>query len=193
MAKLTDRQKINLIAKWNTGEYDKKQLAKLYKISDVMVGKIVGKEKPKHSDIVEASVLVEKAKKFDKSSTEVLAINQAVEYRLKNDYKDDSKRVRVYDTSFEILDTINGILKKGTIQEKVNVGDGMQQFEPRDINADDALKMANAVDKISQTTNVNSNRAVNEVTVNTQNNMQQTTELNKELVTNTLEAFEDEY
>ncbi len=170
MAKLTDRQKAYLIAKWNTGQYTKKDLAKTYKISDVMVGKIVGKEEPLHTDIVEASLLVEKAKKFDKSSTEVREINNAVEYRLKKEFSDDNKRVRVYDTSFEILDTINGILKKGTIEEKINKGDGLQQFEPREINADDALKMANAVDKISHTTNVNT--ANSQVQVNNANNQQ---------------------
>lgn len=193
MAKLTDRQKINLIAKWKTGQYTKVQLAKAYKVSESYVRKTIGEIPAENADIVEASIILEKAKKCDKSAIEVTAINQAVEYRLKREYSDDNKRVRVYDTSFEILDTINGILKKGTVTEKINKGDGVQDFEPRDINADDALKMANAVDKISQTTNVNSNRAVNEVTVNTQNNVQQTTELNKELVTNTLEAFEDEY
>jgi len=177
MAKLTDRQKVNLIAKWKTGQYEKVQLAKTYKVSESYVRKVIGKIEPLNSDIVEASLILEKAKKCDNSAIEVNEINKAVEYRLKKEYADDKKRVRVYDTSFEILDTINGILKKGTIEEKINKGDGLQQFEPRELNADDALKMANAVDKISQTTNVNERHAKSSVEVNTQNNQQNNIEL----------------
>jgi len=168
MAKLTDRQKNNIKAKWSTGQYTKTQLAKTYKVDEKVIRNVVGKEEPTNAHLVEASLMIEGAKKGLKSPIEVREIDNAVKYRLEKEYADDNKRVRVYDTSFEILETINGILKKGTIQEKINKGDGVQDFEPRSINADDALKMANAVDKISQTTNVNTPQS--QVQVNNQNN-----------------------
>lgn len=170
--KLTDRQKVNLIAKWKTGQYTKVQLAKAYKVSESYVRKTIGEIKPENADIVEAAIILEKAKKCDKSAIEVTAINQAVAYRLKKEYSEDNKKVRVYDTSFKILDTIDGILKKGTIEEKVSKGDGIQQFEPRDINADDAVKLATAVDKISVTTNVNQRHGNSQVNIDNTNAQQ---------------------
>lgn len=49
MAKLTDRQKNNIIAKWNTGSYTKTQLAKFYKVDESTIRKVInGKTKIKN-------------------------------------------------------------------------------------------------------------------------------------------------
>ena len=173
MAKLSDRQKTNIHAKWNTGQYTKTQLAKSYKVDEKVIRNIVGKEEPTNAHLVEASLMIEGAKKSLKSPTEVREIDNAIEYRLKKEYAEDNKRVKIYDTSFEILNTINGILKKGTIEEKISIGDGVQQFEKRAINAQDAEKLANAVDKISVTTNVNDRHAKNSIELNNTNAIQE--------------------
>lgn len=41
MAKLSDRQKKNILAKWHTGEYSKSDLAKLYKVDESMIRKML--------------------------------------------------------------------------------------------------------------------------------------------------------
>ena len=44
MAKITERQKSNIIAKWNTGEYTKVELAKYYKVSESAIRKVISGE-----------------------------------------------------------------------------------------------------------------------------------------------------
>ncbi|MFX4154247.1 hypothetical protein ACOL23_04810 [Aliarcobacter butzleri] len=172
MAKLSDRQKNNIIAKFKTGTYTNIQLAKLYKVDEKTIRNITAGLSKDNADIVEAGVLLEKAKKSEKNPIEISEINKAIEYRLKQEFTEDNKRVRIYDTSFKILDTIDGILKKGKVEEKVSVGDGVQQFEERYLNANDAEKLANAVDKLSITTNVNQRHSSTQINLNNQNNIQ---------------------
>jgi len=166
MAKLSNRQKSNIQAKWDTGQYTKLQLSKTYKVSDVMIGKIVGKEAPANAYIVEAQMLIEDVKKFEKSSVEIQAINQAVEYRLKEIYADDKKRVKVYDLTDKILDKVSGMLDKGTKQivAKVKQYDGKASSESLDVvnvelDPSDLKNMQETVDKASITNNTNHRHA----------------------------------
>lgn len=154
MAKVTERQKSNIIAKWNTGSYSKLQLAKAYKISDVMVGKIVGKEKPTNAHLVEAGVMLESVKKFENSSSEVQAINQAVKYELNSlEYK-QKNIANVHEVSNDILDGIKKILKKGTAQKVITVGQGMgvskSEVVEYEMQPEHFEKSANTVNKIAQ-------------------------------------------
>lgn len=172
MAKLSDRQKNNIIAKWKTGQYTKSALAKTYKVDEKTIRNITENIEPKNADFVEATLMLEKVKKSELSPIEITEIDKAVKYRLEKEFSEDNKRVRIYDTSFKILDVIDGILKKGKVEEKVSVGDGVQQFEERYINANDTEKLANAVDKLSITTNVNQRHSSTQINLNNQNNIQ---------------------
>ena len=87
MAKLSQVQKNNIIAKWSTGQYTKVQIAKAYKVTEKVIRELVGKEPPSNADIVEAGVFFEKAKKSDKSTSEINAIEQAIKYRLELEYR----------------------------------------------------------------------------------------------------------
>lgn len=178
MAKLSDRQKVNLRAKWDTGQYTKKQLAKAYKISDVMVGKIVGKEAPKNADIVEASVIVEKAKKFDKSSAEVSAIDQAVKYRLEVEFSEDQNKIKIFDTTSKILDGVANLIAGGKAQKVVTegMGDGMSRAEVKeyDLQPADYKNAMDTVDKASITLGVNKRHAPKSEITNNNTNGQQT-------------------
>lgn len=169
MAKLSDRQKNNIIAKWKTGQYTKSALAKTYKVDEKTIRNITENIEPKNADFVEATLMLEKAKKSELSPIEIAEIAKAVKYRLEKEFSEDNKRVRIYDTSFKILDAIDGILKKGKVEEKVSVGDGVQQFEERYINANDTEKLANAVDKLSITTNVNQRHSNSQININNEN------------------------
>jgi len=178
MAKLSERQKINMKAKWDTGQYTKIALAKLYKVSDVMVGKIVGNEDPKNSHIVEAQVYLENVKKLDKSSTEIQAINQAVEYRLKVQHSDDNKRVKVYDITEKILDKVSTMLDSGKKQVVMKVKEyskdngSSESLDVVDIDLDtsDLKNMQETVDKASVTNNTNQRHANSQIQINNQNN-----------------------
>lgn len=173
MAKLSDRQKNNIIAKFKTGTYTNIQLAKTYKVDEKTIRNITDGISKDNADIVEAGVILEKFKKSEKSPIEISEINKAIEYRLTKEFSEDNKKVKIYDTSFKILDLVNSILKKGTVEDKISVGDGIQKFEDRRLNANDAEKLANTVDKISVTTNVNPRHANTNIKVDN-NNLQQT-------------------
>ena len=189
MAKLTDRQKSNIKAKWDTGQYTKTALAKTYKVSDVMIGKIVGFEEPKNSHIVEAQMLLEEVKKFDKSSIEIQAINQAVEYRLKEKYADDKKRVKIYDLTDTVLDKVEEILKKGKKQIVMKVkeynpdGGNSESLDVVDVELDtsDLKNLQDTIDKASITNNVNQRHSNQNINVQT-NTAVQTNNITVEFV-----------
>ncbi|MCT7528802.1 hypothetical protein N5T79_06550 [Aliarcobacter cryaerophilus] len=180
MAKLSDRQKNNIIAKWKTGQYTKIALAKTYKVDEKTIRKITENIEPKNADFVEATLMLEKAKKSELSPIEITEIDKAVKYRLEKEFSDDNKKVRIYDTSFKILNAIDEILKKGKVEEKVSVGDGVQQFEERHLNANDTEKLANAVDKLSITTNVNQRHSTSQININNENTNAQQNNINIE-------------
>jgi len=167
MAKLSDRQKNNIIAKWNTGQYSKLQLAKTYKVSDVMIGKIVGKEQPLNAHIVEASLIIEKVKKFEKSSSDVQAIEQAVKYRLDKEFNDDNKRVKIYDLTDTVLENVLALLNKGKKQIVVktkNYVEGKADSESLDtvdidLDMTDLKNAQETIDKASITNNTNARHA----------------------------------
>jgi len=175
MAKLSEAQKNNLKAKWDTGQYTKIELAKAYKISDVMVGKIVGKEEPKNADIIEASLLVEKAKKFEKSSAEISAIEQAVKHRLQKEFNADNNKIKVFDTASKILQKVNELLDKGKKQSvtTANLGDGIVEANiiETDLQSVDYKNAIDTVDKVAVVMEVAPRHANQQINVNTQNNL----------------------
>lgn len=77
--------------------------------------------------------------------------------------------------------------------EKVNVGDGVQNFEEVGLGSVDYKNIQDTLDKASQTVGVNPRFNNSQVTVNTQNNLETNTVLNKEVVQETLESFNNEY
>ena len=89
---------------------------------------------------------------------------------------------------------MNDIIEHGLVEEKINIGDGMQKFEERKINTSDVKNALDGYDKASLTLGVNQRHSNQQINVNTQNNNSlQHTELNKQIVEDTLQAFDDEY
>ena len=155
MAKLTDRQKNNIIAKWNTGSYTKTQLAKSYKVNEKIIRNLVGKEEPKNADIVKAHVELEKFKKSEKSPIEIKAINQAVTYELDSiEYKNRNVE-NIHNITNHILTGLNGLLEKGKAQKVVteSTGPGFSQAAviETDLQAVDYKNAQDAVFKAGQT------------------------------------------
>lgn len=180
MAKLTDRQRSNIIAKWNTGQYTKTALAKTYKVTEKVIRELVGKEEPINSHIVEAQLLIESIKKSEKSPIEIQAINQAVQHRLKEQYADDNKRVKIYDLTDKLLDKVSEFLEKGKKQVIVKTkifSDGKPIEEEItafdiDLDASDYKNIQDTIDKASITNNTNDRHAKSgDVNVNTQTNV----------------------
>ena len=196
MAKLSDRQKNNIKAKWNTGEYTKTQLAKTYKVNEKIIRNIVGKEEPTNNHIVEAQMMLEKFKKSEKSPNEISAINQAVEYRLQKEFSDDNNKIKVFETTSAIIDGVKKLIKDGKAQKATtaNIGDGIIEANiiETDLQASDYKNAMDTIDKASITLGVNQRHANQQINVNTQNNNQNSI-INQEIVSQSLEAFDNEY
>lgn len=169
MAKLTDRQKNNIVAKWKTGQYTKTQLAKSYKVDEKTIRKITDGIEQENADIVEAAVLIERVKKSEKSPIETAAINQAVKYRLEKEYTEDNNKIKVYDVTTKALDKIHSLLDGGMKPVKVNVGLGIQRIEEVPLEAKDLRDCIEAADKAAITLGVGDRHAP-KGDVNIQNN-----------------------
>jgi len=161
MAKLTSRQKENIKALYNTGNYSKNGLAKKYKVDEKTIRVIVGKEPPKHRELVEDMVKIEVRKKTELKPSEVRAVDHVVKERLKVD-----------EISNLLLDKMKEHIKKGKAQKVVVTGAGAGISNPEivecDLQADDYKKLTEAVDKVSITTGVNDRFSSSQV--NIQNN-----------------------
>ena len=53
------------------------------------------------------------------------------------------------------------------------MGDGVQSFEPRELNTADLKNLSDTIDKASVTLNVNPRHSTQQINVNTQNNQVQ--------------------
>ena len=158
MAKLTDRKRNNIVAKWKTGVYTQRELAKTYNVDVATINKIV-KEIPKeNADLVEAGVVFENAKKSTKSQQEISEINKAIEYRLTKEFSEDNKRVKVYDLSYKLIDVVEDLLKNKKVKEKINVGIGVQEFQERDLNTSDVKNISDTISQIGKTLSVVDNK-----------------------------------
>ena len=83
MAKLTARQKENILAKWNTGFYTKTELARKYKVNEKTIRNIIGNKPPKHKELTEINMMIEATKKAEISPIERQAIDRATEEKIK--------------------------------------------------------------------------------------------------------------
>ena len=154
MAKLTDRQKLNIVAKWNTGNYTKTELAKQYKVNEKVIRELVGKEKPINAEIVEAQTKLELFKKSEKSPTEIQAINNAVAENLKV-YQDKEKlRKNVFEAQLEVLAEVRNAIKNKRPVEKLNTGGGTQELVEVEYGSSDYKNFAETIDKIGITLEV---------------------------------------
>jgi hypothetical protein len=167
MAKLTSIQRNNIVAKWNTGQYTKTALAKTYKVTEKVIRALVGKEEPTNSHIVEAQLLIEGVKKSEKSPIEIQAINQAVQHRLKEQYSDDNKRIKIYDLTDKVLELLDNKMEKGTKQIVMKVkeyskdGGSIESLSVIDVELDttDFKNIQDTIDKASVTNNTNDRHA----------------------------------
>ena len=177
MAKLSETQKNNIVAKWNTGEYNKSQLAKAYKVTEKVIRNIVGLEKPSSVDIVEAQVMLEKYKKSEKSPNEVTAINSAVAHRLKQEFSDDNNRIKIYETTTSIIEKVQTLIENGKAQKATtaNAGDGIIESNiiETDLQSADYKNAQETIDKASITLGVNQRHSSSQLSI--QNNQTQNT------------------
>jgi len=86
----------------------------------------------------------------------------------------------VYGLTEKALKAASDIIDHGMIEEKINIGDGMQKFEERKLNTNDIKNIIDASDRAAITLKV-ADRHAPKIEVNTQNNNQNKTDITIEI------------
>lgn len=188
MARLTPEKREDIKNALLLGDSQYK-VAQDFEVSPATVNKIfkeidknllIQTERIVNDEVAIKSILSEQSERFVKAFDD--KVND--EIRRKN---------LVFNATEKLLKKIDYAMDNHKPLEKVNCGDGVQQLIPVEYSANDYKNFADAIDKASVTLGVNQRHSNSQVTVNTQNNNIAQIELNKEIVSKTLESFEDEY
>lgn len=166
MAKITDETKEKILADFHTGKFSQRELAKKHNVSKTLIANLTSGLKPKNDHLVEAQISLLSAKQ-SLSEAEMTAIMTAA--------KDEAfNRGLIFNATQLNLQRITEHLNKNQKMEKVGVGDGVQNFEPVELNANDYKAAQDAIDKASITLGINSRGTNNTIINNTQQQAQTT-------------------
>lgn len=163
MAKLTDQTKTKLIADYHTNKYSQRELAKKYDVSLGTVSKLTKEIKPQNEHLVNAQVAVlEGHSKLPNEQMNAIMNTANDEIRRKS---------LVFGVIEKALKLNEDMLDANKTFEKINKGDGIQDFEPRELNTTDIKNIIESTDKASITLKVNE-RFSSSTNVAIQNNQQ---------------------
>lgn len=147
VAKITDETKKQAIADYLTGKFSQRDLVKKYNISLGTANKLTKDLAPENERYVEAEVTMIAARQTLPNEQMNAIMNAA---------KDEAyNRGLIFNATQKNLVKITEMLNKNTKHEKVGVGDGVQNFEPVELNANDYKALQDAIDKASLTLGVN--------------------------------------
>jgi hypothetical protein len=164
---ISTKKKNIIIAMWKTGEFKSfTAIAKHYKISTKTAQKIINETPQENESIVEIGVQYEMAKKSTKNPHEINTIEKVVQERVKASNL-------IYDLTNLNLEKLESHLRENKKSEKINVGDGVHQFEMVELGTSDYKNAQETIDKASITMGVNQRHANSQINVNTQTNVQQ--------------------
>ena len=120
MAKLTDRQKENILAKWSTGSYSKSELARAYKVTETTIRRVVDKTPPKHEKLVAKAVEVEVEKSRlnveEKKAIEKAVKEKTAEERMRDIVLDNSLKISVHTTTASMKKLQDNATSKNKIE-----------------------------------------------------------------------------
>ena len=169
MAKLTDRQKGLLLADYHTNSFSQRELAKKYCISVGTVSKLTKEISPKNEHLVNAQMSILRAES-DLEMNEMNAIMNTAKDKLYNEGL-------VISPSQKLLKLVDKTIDNNKITDKINVGMGVQNLEPRELNTTDFRNLADTIDKASVTLGVSERFSTSKVEVNQQQNNQTSNEI----------------
>lgn len=151
VAKITDEIKEKILADFHTGKFSQRELAKKYAVSNGTVANLLKGLTPENERLVEAQITLLSAQS-QKTQVEMSSILSAA--------KDEAyNRGLIFNATQKNLAKITQMLDKNTKYEKVGVGDGVQNFEPVELNANDYKALQDAIDKASLTLGINQRAA----------------------------------
>ena len=151
MAKLTDHDKILLIADYHTNKYSQRELAKKYNTSLGTVNNITKEITPQNEHLVNAQVAIISAKAI----LPIEHLNAILNTAQEEVY---NKSLITNATQLNLVRTME-YLSNNKKLEKVGLGDGVQGFETVGLGADDFKQCQDTIDKASITLGVNQRHA----------------------------------
>lgn len=169
MARLTEHDKNLLIADYHTNKYSQRELAKKYNISLGTVSNLTKEISPQNEHIVNAQVTILTAKAI-LPVEHLNAILNAAQDEIYN------KNLITNATQLNLVRTMEYLTKNQKL-EKINVGDGVQNFEPVGLGADDFKHCQDTIDKASITLGVNQRHANSQVNISNTNAIQNNTQI----------------
>ena len=179
MAKITDEIKNKISADYHTNKYNQRELAKRHHISLGTINNITKGVVPINEHLVDAKVALDKGFE-ERSETEMNAIMNTANDILR-------RQNLVFNASEKLIKRTRELVDSNKTVEKVNIGDGTQAFQERELNASDLKNLADTVDKASLTLGVNQRHSNSQVTVNN-TNAQQNNSNHSDLITDALKA-----
>lgn len=103
------------------------------------------------------------------------------------------RRNLVFNATELLVKRATTMIKENKTTDKISVGAGIQQIEPRELDSSDLKNLADTIDKASLTLGVNQRHSNSQVNIQNTNATQNNIEINKEIVLKTLQSFDDEY
>lgn len=82
------------------------------------------------------------------------------------------RRGLIFNATEALLKKATRMIEKNQTIDRLSCGDGVQNFEPRELNSADFKNLADTIDKASITLGVNQRHSNSQINVNTQNNIQ---------------------
>lgn len=157
MARLKQETKDKILAEFHIGK-SQNWLATKYECSPATVNKICKGVIPKYKE------------KVNTVATIKTELNSESEYQSECFDKEVNDLLRrknlVYGASEKLLQRTQQMIEDNKTFEKVNIGDGVQQFEPRELNSSDYKNLADTIDRSSITLGVNDRFSQSSVQVN---------------------------
>ena len=164
MARLTDKQRDMIISDFNIG-VSQNQLALKYECSPATINKLCKGLEPKYKDKVNTIVAIKSE------------LSKESEYQSECFEKEVNDKLRreglVFNATEKLLKKASQMIDKNSVVDKINVGDGVQNFEPRELNTSDFKNLIDTIDKASITLGINPRHANTNIKVDN-NNLQQT-------------------
>jgi len=155
VAKLSDHDKDLLIADYHTNKYSQRDLAKKYNTSIGTVNNLTKSITPQNEHLVNAQISILSAK----SILPVEHLNAILNTAQEEVY---NKSLITNATQLNLVRTMQ-YLSGNKKLEKINVGDGIQQFEEVGLGADDFKQCQDTIDKASLTLGINKRHATTNI------------------------------
>ena len=160
MARLTDKQRDMIISDFNIG-VSQNQLALKYECSPATINKLCKGLEPKYKDKVNTVVSI-KSELSKESEYQSECFDKEVNDKLR-------REGLVFNATEKLLKKASQMIDKNLVVDKINVGDGVQNFEPRELNTSDFKNLIDTIDKASITLGINPRHANTNIKVDNNN------------------------